>query len=57
MAFKTVNAKVVSGEVFVKLPAGAARARRPSRPRASCRLEGAQTIPVGSTLDTAKGRV
>ena len=58
VAFKTVNATVVSGEVFVKLPAGAARAAQaPSRPRASSGCEGAQTIPVGSTLDTAKGRV
>ena len=31
MAFKTVNATVVSGEVFVKLPAGAARARAAAR--------------------------
>jgi hypothetical protein len=57
VAFKTVNAKVVSGEVFVKLPAGAARASQAKPPKGFVRLTGAQTIPVGSTLDTAKGRV
>ena len=56
--FKTVNATVVSGDVFIKLPGrrgergGASR-----RPRASCRSQGAETIPVGATLDTAHGRV
>ena len=59
-AFKTVNATVVSGEVFVKLPAGssssrAAAARKP--PKGFKRLLGAETIPVGATLDTAHGRV
>ena len=58
VAFKTVNANVVSGEVFVKLPAGAARASQAAKPpKGFVRLTGAQTIPVGSTLDTAKGRV
>ena len=58
VAFKTVNAKVVSGEVFVKLPAGAARTSQAAKPpKGFVRLTGAQTIPVGSTLDTAKGRV
>jgi PKD domain len=55
--FKTVNATVVSGDVFVKLPAGAARAAAAKPPKGFVRLQGAQTIPVGSTLDTAKGRV
>jgi hypothetical protein len=57
VAFKTVNAKVVSGEVFVKLPAGAAPASQAKAPKGFVRLEGAQTIPVRSILDTAKGRV
>ena len=58
VAFKTVNARVVSGEVFVKLPAGAARASQATKPpKGFVRLTVAQTIPVGSTLDTAKGRV
>ncbi len=58
VAFKTFNATVVSGDVFVKLPAGAARAAQGAKPpKGFVRLQGAQTIPVGSTLDTAKGRV
>ncbi len=57
VAFKTVNATVVSGDVFVKLPAGAARAAAAKPPKGFRRLQGAETIPVGSTLDTAKGRV
>jgi hypothetical protein len=58
-AFKTVNATVVSGEVFVKLPAGAgaAHASAVKRPKGFSRLQGAETIPVGATLDTAHGRV
>jgi PKD domain len=58
-AFKTVNATVVSGDVFVKLPAGSGAARASARkpPKGFKRLEGAETIPVGATLDTAHGRV
>jgi hypothetical protein len=58
-AFKTVNATVVSGDVFVKLPAGSGAARASARkaPKGFKRLLGAETIPVGSTLDTAHGRV
>jgi hypothetical protein len=63
--FKTLNATVVSGDVFVKLPAGAARAAAvrahaaagAKPPKGFVRLQGAQTIPMGSTLDTAKGKV
>ncbi|MEO8690637.1 MAG: PKD domain-containing protein [Solirubrobacteraceae bacterium] len=57
VAFKTINATVVSGDVFVKLPAGAARAAAAKTPKGFVRLTGAETIPVGSTLDTAHGRV
>jgi PKD domain len=57
VAFKTVNATVVSGDVFVKLPAGAARAAAAKPPKGFVRLRGAETIPVGATLDTAHGRV
>jgi PKD domain-containing protein len=58
-AFKTVNATVVSGDVFVKLPAGSGAARASARkpPKGFKRLLGAETIPVGATLDTAHGRV
>ena len=55
--FRTVNATVVSGDVFVKLPAGSASASQAKPPRGFKRLEGAETIPVGSTLDTKRGRV
>jgi PKD domain len=55
--FKTVNATVVSGDVFVKLPAGAARASARRAPKGFVRLTGAETIPVGATLDTRHGRV
>jgi hypothetical protein len=55
--FRTFNARVVSGEVFLKLPAGAARASQTKPPKGFVRLEGAETIPFGSTLDTARGRV
>jgi hypothetical protein len=57
VAFKTVNATVVSGDVFLKLPAGHASAAAAKPPKGFVRLQGAETIPVGSTLDTAKGRV
>ncbi len=59
-AFKTVNATVVSGEVFVKLPAGSSSSRAAAArkaPKGFKRLLGAETIPVGATLDTAHGRV
>ncbi len=56
--FKTLNARVISGEVFVKLPAGGKIAGASAAvPRGFTRLQGAATIPVGSTLDTTKGRV
>jgi hypothetical protein len=46
--FKTVNATVVSGEVFVKLPAGGGAARATAArkaPKGFKRLLGAETIP------------
>jgi hypothetical protein len=56
--FKTVNATVVSGAVFVKRPAGAARAAAGAKPPTGfVPLQGAETIPTGSTLDTAHGKV
>jgi hypothetical protein len=54
---KSVVAKVVSGEVFVKLP-GSGRARQASGPaRGFVPFNGTANIPVGSQLDTRKGRV
>ena len=53
---KSVNVQVVSGTVLIKLP-GSGRARATGLRRASCRLPGRCSIPVGSQLDTSKGRV
>ena len=53
---KSVVAKVVSGEVFVKLP-GSGRARATGPPKGFVPFNGAANIPVGSQLDTTKGRV
>jgi hypothetical protein len=54
--FKTVSVTVVSGEVFIKLPPGAARASQ-AVPKGFTRLQGSNTVPVGSTLDTSRGRI
>jgi hypothetical protein len=56
--FKTFNATVISGDVFVRSPAGYARASQGAKaPRGFRRLEGAETLRIGSILDTNKGRV
>ena len=53
---KSVVAKVVSGQVFIKqAPRGRARATGP--PKGFVPFTGAANIPVGSQLDTSKGRV
>jgi hypothetical protein len=53
---KSVVAEVVSGQVFIKLPAsGRARATGPSK--GFVPFAGAANIPVGSQLDTSKGRI
>ena len=48
--------EVLSGEVFIKLP-GLAPARCRRRSRASCRLKGVAALPVGTIVDTRKGRL
>jgi hypothetical protein len=54
---KSVNLNVVSGQVFVKLP-GSGRARQATGPaKGFVPLTGPQQIPVGSQVDTKKGRV
>jgi hypothetical protein len=53
---KSVVVRVVSGEVFIKLP-GSGRARATTPPKGFVPFTGAQNIPVGSQLDTRKGRV
>jgi hypothetical protein len=52
---KSVVVKVVSGQVFIKLP-GKGRARA-TAPKGFVPFTGAANIPVGSQLDTSKGRV
>jgi hypothetical protein len=53
---KTVNVQVVSGQVLIKRP-GSGRARQAGPGKAFVPLTGAATVPVGSQLDTSKGRV
>jgi hypothetical protein len=47
----------VSGEVFIKLPAGGRSARATGPPKGFVPLKGAANIPMGSQLDTEQGRV
>ena len=51
---KSVVVKVVSGQVFIKKPGGG-RATGPAK--GFVPLTGAANVPVGSQLDTSKGRV
>ena len=53
---KSVVVKVVSGEVFIKFPAGKGP-RAVTPPAGFVPLKGAANIPIGSQLDTANGRV
>jgi Thrombospondin type 3 repeat len=53
---KTVQVRVLSGEVFVKLPARSRGARAAQKGR-FVPLRGASIVPVGSTLDTTRGRL
>jgi hypothetical protein len=53
---KTFDARVVSGDVFIKYPAGKGpRAVKPLK--GFVPLKGAANVPIGSQLDTRKGRV
>jgi hypothetical protein len=52
---KSVQVRVVSGDVFIKLPKGSARAA--GAPPGFVPLKGAANIPMGSQLDTEQGRV
>jgi hypothetical protein len=52
---KTFDARVVSGNVFIKYPAG--RGPRATAPKGFVPLTGAANVPIGSQLDTTKGRV
>ena len=53
VANKSVDVRVVSGEVGIKYPPGALR----QFASGFVPLTGAANVPVGSTLDTSKGRV
>ncbi|HEX5924648.1 MAG TPA: Ig-like domain-containing protein, partial [Baekduia sp.] len=53
---KSVVVRVVSGTVYIKL-AGSSRARATGPPKGFVPFTGAANIPVGSQLDTSKGRV
>jgi hypothetical protein len=53
---KSVQVRVVSGDVYIKLPKGAsARAAGPGK--GFVPLKGAANIPMGSQLDTEDGRI
>ncbi len=62
-AGKATRVRLLSGEVFVKLPAGASASafttglRVPFQDDGFIPLKGAATVPIGSTLDTRKGAV
>jgi Bacterial Ig-like domain len=53
---KSVQVRVVSGDVYIKLPKGAS-GRAAGPPAGFVPLKGAANIPVGSQLDTEDGRV
>jgi hypothetical protein len=58
VALKSVAVKVVSGEVFYKPPSGTAPgAHLGQAPPGFKPLQGAATLPVGTTLETSDGRV
>jgi hypothetical protein len=53
---KSVNVQVVSGQVLIKRP-GSGRARQAGGANGFVPLSGPANVPVGSQLDTKKGRV
>jgi hypothetical protein len=56
---KTVNLEPVSGQVFVKLPAGANGKKDPAAHAAGSyiKLEEAKSVPMGTIVDARRGRV
>jgi hypothetical protein len=55
---QTVSVKVLSGDVFVKLPATSARALEQAAPIAGfVPLKGNATLPIGTTVDARKGKL
>jgi len=53
---KSFDARVVSGQVFIKYPAGKGP-RAVTPPKGFVPLKGAANVPIGSQLDTRRGRV
>jgi hypothetical protein len=54
---KTFDARVVSGDVFIKYPPGTGPRAAVKPPKGFVALRGAANIPMGAQLDTRKGRV
>jgi hypothetical protein len=54
---KTFDARVVSGDVFIKYPPGAGPRAAVTPPKGFVPLKGAANIPMGAQLDTRSGRV
>ena len=54
---KSVVVRVVSGQVFIKRAGSGRGARATGPPKGFVPFKGAANIPVGSQLDTSKGRV
>jgi hypothetical protein len=54
---KTFDARVVSGDVFIKYPPGAGPRAAVKPPKGFVPLKGAANIPMGAQLDTRSGRV
>ena len=54
---KSVVAKVVSGTVFVKYPPGYVPRAAPAPPTGFVPFKGGANLPVGTQLDTTRGRV
>jgi hypothetical protein len=54
---KTFDARVVSGDVFIKYPAGTGPRAAAAAPKGFVALKGAANVPMGAQLDTRTGRV
>jgi hypothetical protein len=54
---KTFDARVVSGDVFIKYAPGAGPRATPRPPKGFVPLKGAANVPMGSQLDASHGRV
>jgi hypothetical protein len=54
---KTFDARVVSGNVFIKYPPGTGPRAVVTPPKGFVALKGAANVPMGAQLDTRKGRV